>query len=642
MNNQEKIIDYWKTGWQDASPQSRRFWSIFLGVYLILWLLGGFLATKHVAAITEMEGLARLVTSLAMGPFGIIWTILKSLGAITESSRDPNIAWLIFTALHVGPLALIIYASQLPLDPEALHKRKAEQHHKIQGQLKPEEAAKVLSIKMGIPLATVKNKEKKPVKVGLDFATGQGHVLITAPTRAGKGLHLTDVLTHWPGAAVVVDPKSEQYRRTAGYRKQHVGPVFHVPGHQVHLAHYYNFRDPDDIQELHTQLTQADEDTQRVFADKSLHLFQAVGHFARAKKLNPLRVLLDAAEDDSARVLRGLESVPAARPFVRQFTNGQSPEQSMAHDRFVSSAHGTFSLRLFAYQKHIDTICPHTPKNTLPREWVSNKSTLYITYSLTELEGVGGVVASILAGLMRDHMAHGKKQRLLVAIDEIAAVQLRHLDTYLATVGGYGITLLIYSQSKSQIEGIYGRAGAESILSNCAHQVWYPPNDYATAKHLSDLYGTTLESQRSYSTANRSIWQGNGQTKTIPQQSFSETSVERPTYSPTALMALPRDTVLVFTERGQQVRFLGQRLDSRDSFNKLPASPFPPKLPQTPRCYTEWSSNPPNLEKPDSSGDEPPQSLPDSTLSQENDDPGSDDTNKDSGQGRKPDDRTLQ
>jgi type IV secretory pathway TraG/TraD family ATPase VirD4 len=78
------------------------------------------------------------------------------------------------------------------------------------------------------------------------------------------------------------------------------------------------------------------------------------------------------------------------------------------------------------------------------------KSTLYITYSLNELEGVGGVVSAILAGLMRDHMASGHKWRLLVAIDEMAAVRMRHLDTYLATVGGFGITMLLYAQSMSQ------------------------------------------------------------------------------------------------------------------------------------------------------------------------------------------------
>jgi hypothetical protein len=79
------------------------------------------------------------------------------------------------------------------------------------------------------------------------------------------------------------------------------------------------------------------------------------------------------------------------------------------NDRFVTSAYGTFATRLFGYQKHIDTICPYTPKLALPREWVARKSTLYITYSLNDLQGVGGVVSAILAGLMRNHMKQGQR-----------------------------------------------------------------------------------------------------------------------------------------------------------------------------------------------------------------------------------------
>jgi type IV secretory pathway TraG/TraD family ATPase VirD4 len=406
--------------------------------------------------------------------------------------------------------------------------------------------------------------------------------------RLPDGLQLTEVLFHWPGAAVIVDPKAEQYKRTADFRQRYLGPVYHLPGHQVQLARYYDFLDPDDIQELHDQLLRPDEDMQRIFADKSLPLFRAVGHFARARKLDPLRVLLDAAEDDFQRVLVGLDSVPAAHPFVRQFTNGQPPDKVTSADRFVSSAYGTFATRLFAYQKHIDTICPRLLHNTLPRQWAAQKSSLYITYSLNELEGVGGVVAAILAGLMRDHMANGQKRRLLVAIDEMAAVRLRHLDTYLATVGGYGITTVLYAQSTSQLEGIYGRAGAQAILANCAHQLWYPPNDFQTAQHISDLYGTTLKPSRSYSTVSRMIQQENGQMRTIPQQSVSESLVEGPTYSPSEVRALDKDRVFVFTEKEQRFRFVGQRLDPRSLFEKLPEPPSLPILPKIPRRYTEW------------------------------------------------------
>ncbi|MAU01410.1 MAG: hypothetical protein CL608_30080 [Anaerolineaceae bacterium] len=588
MNEEINFFNYWGDLWRDASEKTRRRLRNALIVYVVFLILGTYLAATQIAAVAQMSGLGKTMGAVAVGPFGVVWQVLTWLGLIVEDARDPGLAWLLPAFFHVAPWAGIIAIGLQPVNPKMLQERTVKKHEASQGHLSPEAVIAAIPSKTGIPFTTLLNREKKPVSVGLDYATGQGHVLVVAATRSGKGLHLTEVLKRWPGAAVVVDPKGEQYHRTAELRRRHVGPVYHLPGHQVRLVHYYDFRNPDDIKELHAQMLRPDEDSQRIFADKSLSLFRAVGHFTAARGQDALRVLLDAAEDDFQQVLLGLDSVPAARPFVRQFTNGQPPDKVTNNDRFVSSAYGTFTTRLFGYQKHIDTICPHKPKHTLPREWVEQKSTLYLTYSLNDLEGVGGVVSAILAGLMRDHMKHGKKQRLLVVIDETAAVRLRHLDTYLATVGGYGITMLLYAQSLSQLEGIYGHAGANAILSNCAHQLWYPPNDHQTAAHISAIFGTRLEPNRSFSTVSRTISQKDGRLQTVPQHSVNESLHEMPTFSPTEVMAMSKDKVFVFTEHGQQIRFVGQRLDTRATFSQLPPPPIPPNVPKSPRLYTQW------------------------------------------------------
>lgn len=592
MNEEINFFNYWGDLWRDASEKTRRRLRNALIVYIVFLILGTYLAATQITAVAQMSGLGKTMGAVAVGPFGVVWQVLTWLGVLVEDARDPGLAWLLPAFFHIAPWAGMIAIGLQPVNPKMLQERTIKKHEASQGHLSSEAVIAAIPCKTGIPFTTLLNREKKPVSVGLDYATGQGHVLVVAATRSGKGLHLTEVLKRWPGAAVVVDPKAEQYTRTAALRHRHVGPVYHVPGHQVRLVHYYDFRNPDDIKELHAQMLRPDEDSQRIFADKSLSLFRAVGHFTAARGEDALRVLLDAAEDDFQQVLLGLDSVPAASPFVRQFTNGQPPDKVTNNDRFVSSAYGTFTTRLFGYQKHINTICPYTPKHTLPREWVAQKSTLYLTYSLNDLEGVGGVVSAILAGLMRDHMKHGKKQRLLVVIDETAAVRLRHLDTYLATVGGYGITMLLYAQSLSQLEGIYGHAGTNAILSNCAHQLWYPPNDHQTAAHISAIFGTRLEPNRSFSTVSRTISQKDGRLQTVPQHSVNESLHEMPTFSPTEVMAMSKDKVFVFTEHGQQIRFVGQRLDTRATFSQLPPPPIPPNVPKSPRLYTQWLQTP--------------------------------------------------
>ena len=56
---------------------------------------------------------------------------------------------------------------------------------------------------------------------------GLGNLLVTAPTRGGKGLLAVSQLLTWPHSAIVNDIKGDLYRQTAGYRHT-LGPVYVV------------------------------------------------------------------------------------------------------------------------------------------------------------------------------------------------------------------------------------------------------------------------------------------------------------------------------------------------------------------------------------------------------------------------------
>ena len=582
--------DYFNRHLRESSSATRKKWAIALILFLLLWGIGSWYSLEGVAGIAKLESSAlRVISSAFMGPMGLFWAFLKFTGAIEETLDDPVVFWIFVACVPAAILYGIHFYLSQPPNPEAVQRWEAKREREAQGQLDNEEVVEKLATDIGIPLATVKDRKKKAVSVGLDFRTAQGHALVSGPTRSGKGLHLTQTLLQWPAAAVVVDPKGEQYRRTAALRAKHYGPVYHLPGDAIKLSLLYNLLNSDDIKDLHDQLLQPEQDSQRIFADKSLSLFEAVGHFAHERQRDAVRILLDAASDEFSNVLRGLESVPAARREARKFTNDLAPE-IFNQDRFVASAYGTFTTRLYNYQKHIDTIAPRRPFNCVPLNWVQKRATIYITYNLTELQGVGGVVAAILAGLMRYHMAHTSlPYRMLVAVDELAAVRLGNLETYLATVGGYGVTMLLYTQSIAQLEGIYGRSGTEAILANVAHQVWYPPNELETARRVSALYGTQRRPNRSYSSARRYATGGQaGQGAGYQDYSVGQTMREEPLLKPTEVMALPKDQVIVITEKERQYRFIGQRVNPLDQVKDAPPPPTPRQVVPAERVYTTW------------------------------------------------------
>jgi type IV secretion system protein VirD4 len=604
---------YFKQWWQEMAPRAKKRWRITLGLFALFWLAGAVYTPTAVAGIARLEGLARPLMSLGMGGFGFLWGGLKGLGLIEETAQEPSLFWIVLALALPGAIFGFIYILDQAPNPIFNMQKMLEKFSRSQGRMKDKEVAQTLAIQRGVPYATV-NEDKKQVnadlKAGLDYTTGEGHVLVSGPTRSGKGLHLTDTLLTWPGPALVVDPKGEQMARTAGFRSQ-FGPIYRLPGHQVNLAAYYRqLLDRDDIAELHTHLMRPWESRETIFAEKAMSLFTAAGLYARAKGVDPVRVLLDLAERDIEEALTGLETVQAAKRHVRVFTNGARPT-AYREDKFVTSAFGNFTTRLATYQKHVDTIAPPDANSHLviDPDWVRQNGTVYITYSLQDLKGVGGVVAAVIAAMLRRQMGaqarQNMKERLLVAIDELPAVGLRNMADYLATGGGYGITLLLYVQSRSQLKELYGPDGTSAILSNCAHQVWYPPTEYETAEVMSRLYGMTLKANPVHSSSRGSRQQkdkeGRANTQTNHNQGASWSWRERPELLPSQVMGLPKEQVLVSTlAREQRVVFLGQRLNPIPLFDKLPPASLL-RLPQPrygERIYTAWleEETPPKAE----------------------------------------------
>ena len=584
---------YLRQWWVEMAPAAKRRWWFVLIFFGAFWLAGAWYATRSVAGIARLEGLARLLMALGMGGFSFLWGGIKALGAIEETVQEPNLLWVpLALALPAALYGFIVLLDQPP-NPLFGMQKKLAGFARSQGRAEATVAAQKLAVTSGIPYATVSNARREQVKVGLDYAGGEGHVLVTGPTRSGKGLHLTETLLTWPGAALVVDPKGEQIARTAAWRSR-FGPIYRLPGHRVPLAGYYGrLLDRDDVAELHAHLLRPWESRETIFAEKAMSLFTAAGLYAREKELDPVRVLLDLAESDPAEALAGLEVVPAARRHVRVFTNGAGSKE-YREDKFVTSAFGNFTTRLATYQKHINTIAPPDGRLVIDPSWAQKNGTIYLTYSLQDLQGVGGVVAAIIAAMLRYQMQQDRRERLLVAIDELPAVGLRNVVDYLATTGGYGITLLLYVQSVAQLQELYGSEGTQAILSNCAHQVWYPPAEYETAAAISRLYGLTLKSNPVHSSSRGARQhkdrEGRAQMQINSNQGASWSWQERPALLPSQALALSKEQVLVSTLSDQRYVFLGQRLNPIPLFDRLPPATLL-RLPRPvygERVYTSW------------------------------------------------------
>jgi type IV secretory pathway TraG/TraD family ATPase VirD4 len=184
-----------------------------------------------------------------------------------------------------------------------------------------------------------------------------------------------------------------------------------------------------------------------------------------------------------------------------------------------------------------------------------DNASIYLTYPLQSQNAVGPLAAALVAGLVRQLLANPPGKRVLFAIDEMPTVGLPNLTSYLATVGGAGITLVLYAQAVPQIEDVYGHEAALSILSNCTSQLFFPPREPHTAELISRAFGSKLEL-----------------TEQMTMESTSYGSRYRPQLEPAEVMSLPEGSLIVFS-RG--LRHIAQ--DSREVVRgwlpRLPPAP---------------------------------------------------------------------
>lgn len=538
---------------------------VLIAIILGVWLSFGaynYLGPAQAIRAPQQRALYAFGFGPAFGPLQIARagaTLTFKLPRVGERRIATRQAALL-GALPLGLCMLILFAGQEQRSRREVQRVQAQKFAREQGRPLPAiVVAKTRLRATGLPLGRVSN-----TVIGIPYGADAGHVGIIAPTRSGKGLHLTEALLAWPGGAVVVDPKAEQWVRTAGWRARHIGPVYRVPAIGIDLLDYFNLADALDLQELHKHLLRPWMDKESIFAEKALALFQAAHQVGQATSQHPLWLLAEWSQLPVTEVVQAAKR-HAPRP-IAVFLDGDDLEETSLN-RFTQSAWGTFTTRFGPFVPHIDTVT----RGAVTGDWAEQQATIYITYPLDQLAVAGALISAIIAGLIKGQMRQaqqGYKHHTLFAIDELPTVALFNLDTYLATVGSSGVTVLSYIQALSQLYDIYGQHKSLSILANWHHQIYYPPREPQTAKYVSEMFGAELQ----YTSAT-SISRSTGG-KSSRQTSVSEQQSIQPALSVPQVLALPESTTVLFTTlAGAQYRALAERLNPIPRLAQLPPPP---------------------------------------------------------------------
>lgn len=424
---------------------------------------------------------------------------------------------------------------------------------------------------------------------------GPEHVLLEAPTRAGKGVGvIIPNLLDWPDSLVVLDIKQENFDNTAGYRLKVLGQrvvLFNPLDPKGNTARYnplsyINRQDPveviNELQKIGMMLFPDPVSGDNFWAESARTAFLGVAAYVAATVDDGS----DALPFTMGEVYRQFAAGDAAKRFPKIIAKREQAGQPLsggcvsALRDFTTASPNTFtSIRQSVTAKINAWLNPYVDAATSESdfdlsEFRDKRISLYLGVSPDDLERVAPIYGLLFQQLIDRNVRElpkGDRHRIkvLVALDEFARLgKCSVLAQAFSYVAGYGLRLLPAFQSIKQIQGVYGDKVAADIERNCAVRLVLRPAGLADAKKISDQLGTYTFRARS---RNMATWGGGG-------GSTSESDQRRPLLLPQEVEMLPENDLIVFRRGmyatyGKKVRYYAEKKLSARTKIAPPAMP---------------------------------------------------------------------
>ncbi|MBK1824639.1 type IV secretory system conjugative DNA transfer family protein [Burkholderia sp. KCJ3K979] len=408
----------------------------------------------------------------------------------------------------------------------------------------------------------------------LRFA-GQQFVLLAAPARSGKGVGIViPNLLSYSDSVVVLDIKQENFRLTAGFRRAH--------GQAVYL---FNPFAEDGCTHRYNPLSVIADDMFRVGDILAIGyvLYPAGGHDefwkdqARNLLLGLVLLLCDLREARRAGA-SGVPDYPITMGEVlRQSSGNGQPVKTYLNrmliqhrqylsracidalnrflandDKVLASILATFNAPLTIWANPI--VDAATSANDFDlRDVRRRKMSVYLGVTpdhLSEAAILMNLMFSQLVNLNTKELAEDNpalKYQCLLLLDEMTAIgKIQIIARAVAYMAGYNLRLLSIVQSDSQLESVYGRADARTIVTNHAMQILFAPREQKDANAYSEMLGTRTERSRSTSRSNGMFGARGG-----ASESFSDQ--RRALMLPQEIKELDRDKEIILLENTKPI-----------------------------------------------------------------------------------------
>lgn len=350
------------------------------------------------------------------------------------------------------------------------------------------------------------------------------HLLLSLATGAGKttGPIINTALANTTDSMLILDPKSEIYKATAAFRIAAGHRCFRFdPANPDRTDRWNPFDEVDPrqptavghLQKLAANLlvvpSEAPPDhwiarARELFVGLALHvllshdqpsLAAVRDHLAGSGDDCPESVfeeMINASHDPNLEqdwIDPHTTGPTEVHPQVLHVARSMLSTPPKERGSIVSSLSRYLALWADPY------VAANSSTSTFSTHALANRSrptTLYVTFSYTDLERLGPLLRLLLSQLIYQVTTapppHRSARRLLLILDELPAIgRLPILEGMLAFLRGYRVRVAASVQDINQLVRIYGRH--QTLQANSGILLFGGTNDQATRKLLSDLSG---------------------------------------------------------------------------------------------------------------------------------------------------------
>jgi len=355
---------------------------------------------------------------------------------------------------------------------------------------------------------------------------GAQHVILSAPTRSGKGVGtVLPNLLNWPDSVVVLDIKQENWDITSGYRAKHGQNCYLFnPAATDYRTHRYNplfyiskdanFR-IDDIQKIANMLFPDQEGTDPIWTATPRSLFMGVVLFlleTPGKLVTLGQVLRETlADGDGAKYFTTIikDRAASGNPLSGACVRGLNSYVSISSDNTRAGIMTGFRSRLELWNNPL--VDAATGANDFDlREVRTKRMSIYIGVTPDNLDRMAPLINLFFQQLVdlntRELPIERKVKRVnadgtvdlpikytcLLLMDEFTAIgKLGVLSKGISYIAGYWLRMLPIIQSPSQLDEVYGKDAAATFKTNHALNIIFPPKatDIQTTKEISEWLG---------------------------------------------------------------------------------------------------------------------------------------------------------